>query len=556
MKKIFFHLASLCLFGALAHAQTSITPDWTHQVDITNSDYATDIWVDSAGATYAFGRITNYGGQLDALVITKTDNQGQEVWRRFLYAVDQNWQLFAQAVVGDAQGNLYFLYNEKTRYTDSNRNRIGVCQYSPEGDLIWNQYLTESIENRTEEAQRRVFKYHNGALYILGSMYDENLWTTQGSDGILYKVNAADGSIVWRKVYDSIYHSDDMLKDLAISDSGDIWAIGRSRGYAFTGGVYSNYDSVTLKWDAQGNFQGERRLNGSGNAEDFGINLTLDAAGNCYTSSQVKRLGINAMQVVIEKISGNGSVLWSKASVSSSTGYTTKQPIEVLPNGQVVFATSNADGINLIALHPDTGTELWTTQFNRNNLGAQNRQSDMTIDDQGNIYLTGSSRDNTPFGNGIDMTTLKYNANGQLLWYSYLTVGNYATAGDFGDVLRWNQDQQSLYVVGSVQDASNNNNYLIAKYGATGLGVSHAESSLLRLYPNPTQGWLYWRSEVAEKMVYELYDSNARLVKEGVLDPATETASAISLAHLPAGIYIFKGYTQGAQQTCKIIKQN
>ncbi len=554
MKKVILLAAALLLTSKTITAQTSRTPDWTHNIDITNSDQATDIWVNPEGETYAFARIVNYNDHLDALVITKTNNQGQEVWRRFLYAVNANWQLFANAVTGDENGNVYFMYNEKTRYTDSNRNRIAIRKYSPTGDLIWNQYLTDSVENRTEEANRRVLEYKNGALYLLGSMYDESLWTTQDLDGILYKVNANNGSVIFRKVYNSQYSSDDVLKDLAVNDNGEIWAIGRSRGYAYSGNIYSNYDSFTLKWNANGDLQWERRLNGAGNGEDFGINLTVDAAGNCYTSSQLKRLYINALQVVIEKLSPDGTVLWSTASVSSSTGYTAKQPVKILPNGNVVFATSNSEGINIIALNSDNGTQAWATNFNRNNLGAQNRQSDLAVDHNGNIYITGSSRDNTPYGDGIDMTTLKYSPDGQFEWYSHITFGNYATAGDFGDVVKWNPANESVYIVGSVQDANYNSNYLIAKYGESALEVPTLNQSPIQVYPNPTRDIVNVKLKPSENIAFELYDINGRLIRQWQADNQAEDHHQIDLSGVTQGVYVLKVNADDYNFSHKVIK--
>ena len=112
MRKTLLLLSGLLLTTLSTNAQTSRTPNWTHNIDITNSDYATDIWVNPGGETYTFARITNHGGHLDALAITKTNDQGQELWKRFIYAVNTDWQLFANAVVGDENGNLYALFHQ------------------------------------------------------------------------------------------------------------------------------------------------------------------------------------------------------------------------------------------------------------------------------------------------------------------------------------------------------------------------------------------------------------------------------------------------------------
>jgi hypothetical protein len=71
----------------------------------------------------------------------------------------------------------------------------------------------------------------------------------------------------------------------------------------------------------------------------------------------------------------------------------------------------NITEITTIKYNPD-GTELWVNRYDGNN-GAGGTPSAMTIDNQGNIYITGRSFNRSLGDNYI---TIKYDSSGRQLW--------------------------------------------------------------------------------------------------------------------------------------------
>ena len=465
--------------AARLSAQDEITPAWSFLGDATGTDGVTDLWVSPNGTSYMLGHITMLPGSehRDGLMFMKVDAQGQEVWRHYLHGATEEWMLMAKGIVGSPDGYLYIVYTEGFRYTHYTNSRVMVKKYNQQGDEIWTRDLTGDIPGRLESLNARNLMCKDGYLYMAGS-YNENILNTADldSDGLIYKIDAADGDIAAKVVYNSDYGSDDVFMQIKVDPAGNMYVIGRSRGLNGPGGIYSHYDSLTVKYDAQGNKLWESALNGEGNAEDHGIDLDIDSQGNTYTSSQVKRIGVNQRVVVIRKHAPDGNVLWTHLFQGSSSGYTYKQPVALLPNGNVVFVTANEDGINTIALNGTDGTQVWATNYNRSAAGAANHQRDMITDAQGNIYVTGTSRDNTPFGNGYDMVTLCYDSAGALLWLSNYNHSNYDGAGDDGVTLK--QDAAgNVYAIGWTQGENYNDDFLLLKYGDAALAAEKPQLS-------------------------------------------------------------------------------
>lgn len=557
MKKLLIRAvfaAYLLSTGAL-FAQQEITPSWSFMADATSTDGVTDFWVSQEGSSYILGQITTLPGiaHMDGLMFVKVNSAGEELWRKYIHAADTNWTLMAKGVAGDDSGNTYIVYNESYRYTDYTNNRVIIKKYNPQGNVLWTQDLTENLQGRLESLIAREVFYKNGYLYMAGS-YTANLFADSDSDGLVYKVNAANGIVDEKIVYDSDYSSDDYFRQAEVDDSGNIWVIGRSRGLNGPGGIYSDYDSLIVKYDAEGNKLWEGILNGSGNSEDHGINLAIDSEGNSYTSSQVKQIGVNQRLVVIRKYSSAGQVIWTHNFQGSSSGHNYKQPVKVLPNGNVVFVTSNEDGINTVVLNGAAGTQVWAANYNRSGAGAANHQRDAIVDSEGNIIITGVSRDNTPFGAGYDMVTLSYSSTGEMNWLSNFNHGNYDTMGDDGVVLR--QDSTgNIYAIGWTQEADFNDDFLLLKYGSAVMGMKDNLSGDIKLYPNPANDFTFL--SLQEGMTADnvmLHDMNGRIIKDWKGFELSGNVR-LDLDGVSKGIYLLTVKSGAALSSFKIIKK-
>ncbi|UKN02267.1 T9SS type A sorting domain-containing protein [Paracrocinitomix mangrovi] len=529
-------------------------PEWMNQVHISNTDSPFGLWVNPFGDIYDFGRITAFNGNFSGVTVGKTDQLGNEIWRSNFPASSENWQLFPKAITGDEYGDIYLLLNESYKYTDTTSNRICIKKMDPNGNTIWFKYLTELVNHRTEEVMASNLIYKNGALYLCGTYSDENLYLVQGMDGILLKVNSVDGDIIYRTIYNSIYDSDDVFRSCVVTESGEVHVIGRSRGYVGPMMTYSNYDAISVKFSDSGTFLWEKRFNGTSNAEDFGINIALDEYGNSYLSNQLKSIGINQKTVYINKIDALGNEVWTYSYQGSSSGYVRHQPIAVNANGNIVFVTSNENGIVIKCLDTGNGTEIWTSFYSRDNLGSQDVQHNMITNENGNIYITGITVDGTPYGQGKDMTTLCYNENGQLQWYDYINLGNYSTAGDRGLNLQWCPENNSLYVVGNGQNPDYDTDILIAKYGSglSTVSLDNGTFSKVKVFPNPFNDQIIIESSGEKITSFQLYSINGTLLLDDKISDSL--TMKIDTKHLaPGGYYI--QINNGITKVYRLIKK-
>ncbi|RYJ44822.1 T9SS type A sorting domain-containing protein [Flavobacterium beibuense] len=532
-------------------AQNTMEPAWNYMADETNGDYAIDFWVNPLGDSYTLGNIGQVAGSShpNAVMFVKTDNTGEEVWRNILYPVTTDWQLFARSVVGDEDGNVFVVYNESYKYTEMTNNRIVVAKFSPDGTQLWSQYYTEQQNGPIEEINHRSAIYKNGILYFTGISTDVE--PSANLDGLIVKINGNSGELISKLVFNSQYNSDDVFRQIKVADNGEVWAIGRSRGYMMEGGIYSDYDANIVKYDAEGILVWEHRLNGTSNNVDHGINVDIDSEGNSYISSQLRVLGINQRRVYIQKLTHEGNVAWTYQYQGSSSGYNWDQPIKILPNNRIAFATSNENGIVLQCLSANNGTLLWQANYNRNDMGSANHQEDMIVDNDSNIYITGVSRDNTPMGAGYDMVTLKYSDNGELLSLYNFNYGDYSTTGDMGIKLL-TDSPGNLYVLGNSSYGTNyNDDFVILKFGDASLEIPETVQLKFAVYPNPSD---YYINVSGSNYIdsISLVDINGRIVK--YIKPDSNS-TIIDISNLSPAMYFIKIESEGLTTSYKIIKK-
>lgn len=538
-----------------AYAQNTAEPLWSLLTDATTSDHVTDLWVNPQGASYQLGHISNIASStaLDGLMLVKTGPNGQELWRRYYHPQSNDYQFFAGGVAGDAQGNVYLVYTDDFRYTDLNNTRIAVKKIDPDGNELWNHYYTDVLQNLVESPVARSVIFKNGIIYFVAGTAGTD--PSDDMDAMIVKVDGATGNLIQKIVFNSQYDTDDFFRRVEVSDNGDMWAVGRSRGYMYPGNIYSDYDANVVKYNAAGEFQWEHRENGTGNSLDFGINHTIDGQGNCYTSNQLRMIGINQRRIQIQKIAPDGMVLWTHFYQGSSSGYNHDQPVKMLPNGNVVFSASNEEGIVTRALNGQSGEVLWTQFYNRSAAGASNRPYDMAVDASGNICVIGESRDNTPFGAGWDIVALKYSGSGELIWVSNYNRGNYDSMGEYGVALQFD-DAQNLYVAGTsqVNESQNyNSDFVLLKFGNGTLGLSSHHAARFACYPNPVRDILTVQAQEPITAVV-LMDIFGQTVRSWNHSGAAEATVSLNLEGLAAGVYFLQTESRYSAAVTKILK--
>jgi hypothetical protein len=112
-----------------------------------------------------------------------------------------------------------------------------------------------------------------------------NIYVTGGSTGIgtgddytTIQYNSDSNEPVWVARYNGPANGLDWGGMVAVDTSGNVYVTGGSEGSG------TDYDLVTIKYDADGNELWVARYNGPEDGPDFGADMALDSAGNVYVA--------------------------------------------------------------------------------------------------------------------------------------------------------------------------------------------------------------------------------------------------------------------------------
>ena len=223
-------------------------------------------------------------------------------------------------------------------------------------------------------------------------------------------------NLQWYNIYNGTGNQNDYLIDMTADNSGNIYATGNSMS------ISSNDDILTVKYNSAGVVQWSQRFNGSANNYDFTKSICVDNSGNVYVAGSTTGTGTNLDYTII-KYNSAGVEQWVRWFISSGVDYLRK----------------------------------------------------MIIDASGSVYVTGMS-------NG-DIRTIKYDANGNMQWaQSYNGPGN-----DLDDGFDIALDLSGNVIVGGITYGPNNSDFVIVKYNTIGV------QQWAQIYNGPGNGPDYCR---------------------------------------------------------------
>ncbi len=166
-------------------------------------------------------------------------------------------------------------------------------------------------------------------------------------------------------------------------------------------------EEVYQAWIAQ--------YNGPASGEDVPVALATDSSGNVYVTGYSQGLG-TGQDIVILKYSADGVLLWERRYNGSDNLADAPSGFAVDGDGDVYitgFSTSLLAGTDFVTLkYSANGSLLWAILYNGSGNSAD-KASNLALEASGNVYVTGTSTGN---GTAEDYLTLKYNPNGSLLW--------------------------------------------------------------------------------------------------------------------------------------------
>jgi len=259
----------------------------------------------------------------------------------------------------------------------------------------------------------------------------------------------------WIARYNGVGNGVDSPVGIAVDNSGNALVTGSS--YEIGTG---NSDFATVKYDPNGNELWVARYNGNGAKNDKPATIAVGNQGNVYVSGS--SVG-NYWDYLTIKYDSNGNQLWVARYDGGGSDEVSAMTMDDSGN---LFVTGYSDGSgtfrDCFTIKYDMyGNELWAARYD----GPRNHYDygkAITVDQSGNAYVTGNSRGSDY---DFDYATIKYDPNGNQSW-----VARYdGPANDDDSSIAVAVDNSgNVLVTGSSYGGGTGNDYATVKYDPNG----------------------------------------------------------------------------------------
>jgi hypothetical protein len=361
----------------------------------------------------------------------------------------------AVSIAVDTAGNSYVT---GSAFGIGNTFDIVTIKYSPTGQQLWVQTYSGTA-NDNDQGKKLVLD-DSANVYVIG--YSKNSGTQ--SDITTIKYNTA-GVQQWARLYNGAFNGPDEGASIAVDNNGNVFVTGYE-----TTATLSYFDMVTIMYNAGGTQQWVDIYNGAGSANDVGVDIVNDGAGNTYVvgTSDTMYMSAPNNDIVLLKYNNAGTRVWRRVYASPTYSYDIARAMCLDRNGNILICGYGGlanQGNNYYTLkYSPAGVNLWT-QFYNYSTNTYEQPWDIIADSLGNVIVTGQGITNAsaPFN---DYVTVKYSSGGAFQWASrYNGPGNthdYA----FGVAL---DDSLNIYVTGISKGTSSTlNDIATVKYDAAG----------------------------------------------------------------------------------------
>ncbi len=407
---LFFQAAALLLPAAPVRADAPAT-EWIMRYTGPGdgSSRVTDMALDAHGCTYVIGysagllwdvAVVKYspGGRLLHEARFDGGRGGDDV--PYGIALGPHGEVYVCGYTdGDGKGNRDFL----TMKYDTTLVRQWIRTYAGQSNLGADEAYAVAADTA-------------GNAVVTGSSYEP----ATDNDIVTVKYDAS-GTRLWVSRYNGIGDFDDRANAIALDDLGNVYVCGAASRNPFG----DNYDMVTLKYDASGAQQWVELMNGTANANDGALGLTLDTDRNVYVCGVSTSAGAVCDMATV-KYSSAGELLWSRTfdgnhANDAAEDITLDAAGNVCVTGYATFSGAQSDYATL--KYTPWGVLRWSRAYNGPVTGFDQGKS-IAADRDGNLYVTGYS-DRGLAAVDYDYATVKYDSAGAQQWVArYQGTGN------------------------------------------------------------------------------------------------------------------------------------
>lgn len=501
----------------------SVSEEWIarYNWEQDTSDIAKAMTIDDSGNVYITGMsliLETYTSNYD-LATVKYNSAGQQQWVS-RYDIGGHADDYVNAIAVDKAGNVYI--------TGSATNQMTTFKYNSSGVQLWR--VTYSYVGWGDEGIALVTD-DSCNIYVTGQSY-----TTAGiPDYVTIKYDSS-GTELWIKRYSGPATGIDYPVAIARDDSNYIYITGRSYG-----------DMATIKYNSSGGEEWIARYQGPSYFNDEATALALDDSGNVFVAGMSYNPGSEQDYVTV-KYNASGIQQW--ATQYNGAGNSYDRPISmVVDNSGYVYVTGYSYGANTtydyatVKYNSYTGEEEWVNRYN----GITNdvdKPTGIAIDEQGNIYVTGSS---VTYATHSDYTTIKYSPDGEQLWFVQY-VGN-GTSGDYPVAIQTDKDGY-VYVGGYGAGYGTGYDYITIKYTQyitseiNSGGNSGFTYNLSQNFPNPFNPATTISYQIPQNglVTLKIYDILGKEVATLVNEQKNQGkySANFDASRLASGVYIYQ----------------
>ena len=421
MKKILFSIIIFITFTLNVGKAQTVNFQWAKQMGDISNDRAHSVAIDAAGNVYTTGR---FEGMVDFdpgagtynltsagwedVFVSKLNSSGTFVWAKQLGGANFD---VANSIAVDAAGNIY-----------TTGSFLGTSDFDP-GLGVYN-------------------------LTSIGS-----------GDIFVSKLNSS-GAFVWAKNFGGAGSGND-AKSIAVDATGNVYTTGyfdsivdfdpgiSAYNLSAVGAYGGSVDVFISKLNASGNFVWAKQIGGGTNSGSIGNSITVDAAGNVYSTGWFADIvdfdpGVGVYNIAssgtqdifVSKLNSSGAFVWAKSIGGSGTDIDIGSSIVLDASGNVYTTggfsgTADFDpGVGVYILAGGgafvsklnvSGTFVWAKRT-----GIINSRS-IALDASANVYTTGDFLGTADFDPGVgvynlipsgvqDIFVSKLNASGAFVW--------------------------------------------------------------------------------------------------------------------------------------------
>ncbi|MFH2141152.1 MAG: SprB repeat-containing protein, partial [Bacteroidota bacterium] len=436
MKKLFLIIFIISISQLSAYSQGWL---WTSQfkgvenidVEAICTDYDNSVYIltEFYGTIDVLGQnIISYGDK--DILLTKLSKNNELLWVRHAGDVDID---DPKALSIDDDGNTYITGSfQSNSYFDSNvilDSKTLVCtddkdaflaKYDIDGNLIW----TKNIGSGNNIQKGRSIALHsNGNISLLGLFKEEIKLGDPSSPTITLSANGF--TDYWYAKFDNLgnyinsmhFKCSSNLSDINrinVDNSNNIYISGHFTDTIIIGTdtIVSNgqNDVIIIKFDNLGNIIW---INNFGSElDDRTYNSTFDDNDNFYLSGYFQDtlffgaemlISNGGYDIFISKFDKNGNVLWATSSGGSSNDYSSDIFVDnddvllsgsfsgtIQINSDILTSSSTSNQDAFLGFYDGTtGVEKSAIQILSTSYVAEDRVSDIAVDNFGNIYMAG-----------------------------------------------------------------------------------------------------------------------------------------------------------------------